>query len=110
MENNLTLSQVPNPLTPMAFLPASLADQFQASGYVIIGTVGVSDRVDHLFIIKCTLKGFNIGFCMGFSFVDTRRMGDSPQKLFEHSNFTVSCISVSVIFLNPLRYSSQDLA
>lgn len=32
---------LPNPETPLAWLPPDIADQFQASGYVYVGTLGV---------------------------------------------------------------------
>ena len=44
MATNSTLPPLPNPFTPLAFLPPTLADQFQTSVYLFVGTFAVSMR------------------------------------------------------------------
>lgn len=41
MASNSTLPTLPNPYTPLAFLPPTLADQFQASGYLYVAGLSV---------------------------------------------------------------------
>jgi len=40
--NNSTIPTLPNPLTPLAFLPPVLANQFQISGFVVVAGLSVS--------------------------------------------------------------------
>ena len=42
MATNHTFPPLPNPFTPLAFLPPTIADQFQISIYLFIGTLAVS--------------------------------------------------------------------
>ena len=48
MSANSTLPPLPNPYTVLAFLPPTLASQFQASIYVFVASVSVS--ILHSFI------------------------------------------------------------
>jgi hypothetical protein len=47
MATNSTLPPLPNPYTPLAFLPPTLAGQFQASIYLYIASLAVSSLSAH---------------------------------------------------------------
>jgi hypothetical protein len=47
--NDSTLPPLPNPFTPLAFLPPKLANEFQAIAYVYVATLAVSKAFRNFF-------------------------------------------------------------
>lgn len=46
--NTTATMLLPNPLTPLAFLPPALADEFQVTSYVNVASLAVSINARHL--------------------------------------------------------------
>jgi hypothetical protein len=49
MATNSTMPSLPNPFTPLAFMPPDLAEQFQAEIYITIAALSVSLYAGHTF-------------------------------------------------------------
>jgi len=45
MASNETAPQLPNPFTPLAFLPPDIAFQITIASYILVGTLGVSSTL-----------------------------------------------------------------
>ena len=62
MSDNTTLPQLPNPLTPLAWLPSDVADQVVNGRYIIFGTLGVSFLpLEFETLIQRTMIGMDVG-------------------------------------------------
>ena len=68
MTTNITL--LPNPFTPLAFLPPVRAGQVQATAYISVGVLSVSFSTYHN-TVHVTL--LNLGIVMGLADVNPRR-------------------------------------
>jgi hypothetical protein len=59
--NNSTLPPLPNPFTPLAFLPPILANQFQAVAYAYISALAVSNAFRNILVGLNFVKGVRMG-------------------------------------------------
>lgn len=66
--------QLPNPLTPLAWLPPDTAFQLEIVRYILVGSLAVSIVVQLLCVLRFFLISFLAGMAMGCSDVDVRRV------------------------------------
>ena len=64
---------VPNPNTPLAFLPPILAEQFQVSIYVVVGGFSVNTPLETLARRQLTIPT-DAGICVGLDYVPAGRI------------------------------------
>ena len=65
MASNITFP-VLNPDTPLAFLPPILADQFQVTCYIVVGSLSVSTRLQQSASLDLDHPHF-AGICVGLA-------------------------------------------
>ena len=65
---------LPNPTTPLAWLPEGVGAQLQASEYLFVAALGVHIGVRLLFHLELTVALCMLGMGMGFSHVSIRRI------------------------------------
>jgi len=94
-------SQLPNPSTPMAFLPPELAWQVTVSTYVLVGSLSVCaihDCLRGLFLTSPCCLGLDLGYLDQFAqrFQDVR-----PLPAYHFVSY-IRCFTV----INPLMASN----
>ena len=67
------LPPLPNPLTPLAWLPEDIGSQLQASAYLFVATLGVRDSITGILPSDRLLY---LGMDMGSSYVLQGRVQD----------------------------------
>jgi hypothetical protein len=96
MATNNTLPPLPNPFTPLAFLPPVLANQLQASIYIAIASLSVSIILEHVGEYRLNfINDLFQGIHMGLAHVDSGRNRDVPQEETASSGSRVFPLSVS---------------
>lgn len=86
-------TELPNPFTPLAFLPPTLASQLEASRYLYIATLSVSTTM----FSREKFSHLNAGLYMGPDYGNSRRIQNAHQWEIRSSHPGVLGISVSTL-------------
>lgn len=89
----LNATELPNPFTPLAFLPPTLASQLEASRYLYVATLAVSKMS-----IRCEqLSHQFLGLHMGHGHGNARRIQNASLWEVRFAHCGVCGVSVSVL-------------